>query len=132
MSEENVELARRAILGWNERGVDALVEVLDPEIEWHPPRESMEPGIYRGHDGVRNYLGRLRSVFEEQHVESVDVTSVDDEVVLAIVRIAGTSAKFGKIDAQWAWLITIRDGRAIHVATFVDQQAAERVAGLRE
>jgi ketosteroid isomerase-like protein len=132
MSEENVELARRAILGWNERGVDAFVEVLDPEVEWHPPRESMEPGIYRGHDGVRDYFGRLRAVFEEQRVESVDVTSIDEDVVLAVVRIAGTTAKFGTIDTTWSWLITIRDGKAIRVATFVDRQEALRVAGMGE
>jgi ketosteroid isomerase-like protein len=100
MSEENVELTRRAILEWNERGVDALLEVLDPEVEWHPPRESMEPGTYRGHDGVRDYLGRLRQVFEVQRVESVDVISVGDDVVLAVVRIAGTSAKFGRSTAS--------------------------------
>ena len=132
MSEANVELAWRAILGWNERGVDAFIEVLDPEVEWHPPRESMEPGIYRGHDGVRDYFGRLRGVFEEQRVEWVDVTSVDEDVVLSVVRIAGTTAKFGKIEAEWAWLITIRDGKAVHVATFVDRHEALRVAGLRE
>jgi len=131
MSEDNVELTRRAILGWNDRGVDALVEVLDSEVEWHPPRESMEPGIYRGHDGVRDYFGRLGEVFEAR-IESVDVTSVDDNVVLAVVRIAGTSAKFGEIDAEWAWLITMRDGRCVHAATFVDKQEALRAAEVRD
>jgi hypothetical protein len=29
MSKQNVEFARRSILGWNERGVDALVEHRD-------------------------------------------------------------------------------------------------------
>jgi ketosteroid isomerase-like protein len=132
MSEENVEVARRAIPGWNDRGVDGLVEVLDPEVEWHPPRESMEPGIYRGHDGVRDYLGRLREVFDEQRVESVDVTSVDEDLVLAVVRISGRSSKFGKIDTEWSWLITMRDGKAIHVATFVDKQEALSAVELRE
>ena len=95
MSEENVELVRLAILGWNERGVDAFIEVLDPEVEWHPPRESMEPGVYRGHEGVRDYFGRLRGIFEEQRVESVDVTSVDQDAVLAVVHIVVPTAKFG-------------------------------------
>lgn len=132
MSEENVELVRLAILGWNERGVDAFIEVLDPEVEWHPPRESMEPGVYRGHEGVRDYFGRLRGIFEEQRVESVDVTSVDQDAVLAVVHIVVPTAKFGRIDAEWAWLSTLRDGKAIRVETFVDRHEAFRVAGLRE
>jgi ketosteroid isomerase-like protein len=131
MSEDNVELTRRAILGWNERGVDALLEVLDSEVEWHPPRESMEPGVYRGHDGVRDYFGRFGDVFEAR-VESVDVTRVDEDVVLAVVRIIGASAKFGEVDAEWAWLITMRDGRCVHAATFVDRHEALRAAELRE
>ena len=65
MSEENVVLATRAVLAWNEGGVEAILPYLDPEIEWHPPRESMEPGTYRGHAGVRDYLGRLAEVFFE-------------------------------------------------------------------
>jgi hypothetical protein len=44
----------------------------------------------------------------------------------------GKSSKFGEIDAGWAWLITAWDGKATHVATFVDKQEALRVAGLRE
>src|SRR6266536_923156 len=73
MSEENVQLARSAILRWNERGVDALLEALDPGVEFHPPKESMEPGVYRGHSGVRDYFDRLARIVEEQRVESVDV-----------------------------------------------------------
>jgi hypothetical protein len=38
MSEQNVELARRSILGWNDRGVDALVENVDPDVEFPRPR----------------------------------------------------------------------------------------------
>jgi hypothetical protein len=51
MSQENVELARRSILGWNERGGDALMEHLDPEVDFHPPMEPLEPGIHLGHRG---------------------------------------------------------------------------------
>jgi hypothetical protein len=47
MLQENVDLARRSILAWNERGVEALIENLDPEVEVHAPKESMNPGIYR-------------------------------------------------------------------------------------
>ena len=90
----------------------------------------MEPGTYRGHDGVRDYHGRLAQVFEIQRVESVEVTSVDDDVVLAVVWISGTSVRFGKVDGEWAWLVTIREGRGIHVATFVDKQEALRAAEL--
>ena len=62
----------------------------------------------------------------------MDVISVGDDVVLAVVRIAGTSANFGKVDGEWAWLVTMRDGRGIHVATFVDKHEALRAAELSD
>ena len=34
MSQENVEIVRRSILGWNDRGVDALIESLDSKVEF--------------------------------------------------------------------------------------------------
>ena len=68
MSEENVELIRSSILGWNDRGVDAFVEHVASDMEFHPPKESMEPGIYRGPDGVRTYFDRVSEMFEGQRV----------------------------------------------------------------
>jgi ketosteroid isomerase-like protein len=32
----------------------------------------MEPGTYRGHDGVRDYFGRLREIFEDARVQLID------------------------------------------------------------
>jgi hypothetical protein len=54
MSEENVEIVRSSILGCADRGVDAFVENVAPDVEFHAPKDSMEPGIYRGPDGVRS------------------------------------------------------------------------------
>jgi ketosteroid isomerase-like protein len=133
MSQENVEVVRRSVLGWNERGVDALTENLDPGVEWHPPRESMNPGIYRGPHGVRTYFDRLSEVMEEQRVESVDVIDVDDDRVIAVVKaFAKTSHFAGEVEMNWAWLMTLHDGLATHVETFTDKAQALEAAGLRE
>ena len=113
MAQENVEIVRRSILGWNDRGVDALIESLDSKVEFHPPKESMNPGIYRGPHGVRTYFDRLSEVMEEQRVESVDVIDVGDNRVIAVVKALAKTAHFaGEVEMNWAWLITVRDGLA--------------------
>jgi ketosteroid isomerase-like protein len=133
MSQENVELAWRASHAWNEGGIEAVLPYLDPEIEWHPPRESMEPGIYRGHAGVRDYMGRLGEVFQQRRVEPIDVIEVDAERVISVIRVIGRSEKFGtEIDAEWAWLTKMRDGKAIEVRIFTDRARALDAAGLGE
>ena len=133
MSQENVELVRGSVLDWNERGVDAVLEHLDADVEWHPPSESMEPGIYRGHEGVRDYFGRLASVVYDQRVESVDVIDVDDNRVIAVVRGFGKTPHFdAEVELNWAWLLTIRDRKAFRVETFTDKAQALEAVGLRE
>ena len=133
MSRENVELAWRASRAWNEGGVEAVLAYLDPEVEWHPPPESMEPGNYHGHAGVRDYLGRLGEVFGETTVEPVEVIDVDADRVISVIRIKARSEKFGtEIDAKWAWLITARDGNGVEVWTFTDRSQALEAAGLSE
>jgi ketosteroid isomerase-like protein len=133
MSQENVEFAWRASRAWNEGGIEGLLQYVDPEVEWHPPRESMEPGNYHGHAGVRDYLGRLGWVFEQQRAEPVDVIDVDAGRVISVIRVVGRSERFGtEIDAEWAWLIKVREGKGIEVWIFTDRAQALEAAELEK
>jgi ketosteroid isomerase-like protein len=133
MSQENVELARRASWAWNEGGVDALLEYLDPDVEWHPPADSMEAGVYRGHDGVRDYLSRPVEIFEEARVEPLEVIDVDDHRVISVIRVIARSENFGEIDAELAWLVTLGANRkVIRVETFTGRAQALEAVGLPE
>jgi ketosteroid isomerase-like protein len=66
-------------------------------------------------------------------MEPVDVIDVDTERVISVIRLIARSEKFGtEIDAEWAWLIKVRDGKGIEVWTFTDRAQALEAAGLRE
>jgi ketosteroid isomerase-like protein len=134
MSQENVDLAWRASWAWNDGGVDALIDYLDSDVAWHAPSESMEPGIYRGHDGVRDYLGRTSEIFEEQHAEPLDVIDIDGERVIAVVRLLGRSEHIAtEMTADWAWLITFGPNKkATSVEIFTDKRQAFTAAGSEE
>ena len=93
----------------------------------------MEPGIYHGHAGVRDYLGRLGEVFEQRRVEPVDLIDIDGDRVISVIRIIGRSEKFETdLDAEWAWLIKLRDGKAVEVRLFTGRSQALEAAGLSE
>ena len=128
-----MEIVRRSILGYNDRGVDALVENIAHDAEFHPPKESMEPGVYRGPDGVRTYFERTGEMFEEQRIESVDVIDVDGTRVIAVVKAVASTPHFaGGVEMHWAWLITVEDGMMTHMVTFTDRAQALEAAGLSE
>ena len=134
MSQENVELAWQASHAWNDSGLTGLIAYLDPAVEWHPPVESMEPGIDRGHEGVRDYLGRLGEIFEDRRVEPLEVIDVDDQRVISVVRVIAKSSKFDmEINADWAWLITVGSNKkGIRVDMFTAKSKALQAAGLSE
>ena len=58
MSQENVERVLRGYDDWNRRDLDAMIERVDPEIEWTMTGTTRFPdteGTYHGHDGVREF-----------------------------------------------------------------------------
>ena len=50
MSEENVEIVRRAWTAWIQGDLDAVLETFDPAVEWDTTTFQgwPETGVYRG------------------------------------------------------------------------------------
>jgi hypothetical protein len=63
MSQENVELHRRANEAFNTRNVEAFIKYCDREIELHSAVTVPGGGLYRGHDGIRRWHRDLEDVF---------------------------------------------------------------------
>jgi ketosteroid isomerase-like protein len=56
MSEENVEILRRAIDAWNRRDIEDLHALGDPEGEYVNSPTAIEPGTRRGRDEITTVL----------------------------------------------------------------------------
>jgi ketosteroid isomerase-like protein len=134
VSQENVDIVWGVPQAWNDGGIDAVLEYLDTDVEWRAPGESMEPGVYRGHDGVRDYIGRLGEVFPERYAEPLAVVDVDAERLILVVRlVARVPHSRQEITADWAWLITVgANKKAIRVEIFTDKSGALKAVGLEE
>ena len=81
MSEENVEIARRGYAAYNRDGPHAIIEYLDPEVEWGTPEQDpFMTGTYRGHEGVRRFLDEFFELFEEARIEPEEFLDAGDRV----------------------------------------------------
>ena len=60
MSQENVELAYEVIEAVKSQDTSRLLELTDPEVEWYSLVVMDESDGYRGHDGIRQYMGGHR------------------------------------------------------------------------
>ena len=77
MSQENVELARRAFDAFNRRDFDAFLELMDPEVEAASQLVAIEGG-YRGHEGIRRWWESVFEVFPDFTLGVVEVRDLGD------------------------------------------------------
>jgi ketosteroid isomerase-like protein len=132
MSEENVEAFRRAVEAGTRFDAEALIEELDPEVEWHPALPAMVGGeatVYHGHDGVRELINQFGEVMSESRMEFAEIRDLGDRV-LALGRyyIRG-KASGAETESPIAYLVDLKNGKALRVETFLDHQEALEAAG---
>jgi len=138
MSQENVELVRRAFGLFSEGGPEAVIRAgfWSPEIVFDmSPSEIPGLGVYRGHDEARalfeeDWFGAFP--FEEWEVVLEELIDAGDQVV-AISRQRGLGASSGATaELEQGLIFTLRDGAAVRVEIYGDPKKALEAAGLRE
>ena len=84
MSEENVEVVRRAISAYNRRDFEALRAVNDPDIEldWTESL-GLDAGVYRGHDDVFAFFRQYFEAFPRIEIEPDRFIERGDAVVVS-------------------------------------------------
>jgi ketosteroid isomerase-like protein len=135
MSEENVDVVKRGMECFERRDVEATIELLDPEVEWHPAFTALlggETTVFRGHDGVREAIRQFWEVFSETHFEVSEIRDLGDHA-LAIGTMHARGAESGaEIESPWAWLVRSERGKATSIRVFTDPAEAIEAAGASE
>jgi len=69
MSQENVELARRAFEAWNRGDGDAFLQTLDSNVEVYLPEGGLNVGVRRGHEEIRRLIEGFLEVWDDLRME---------------------------------------------------------------
>lgn len=133
MSQENVELARRAYEAFNRGDLEAMVADFAPEFEYLTI--GMVPGtqaVYRGAEGWMEFLGWMRSEFASPRVEIHELIEREDQV-LAGLTLRGRGKQSG-VETSWhVWhLWTVLDRKVMRGRGFTNREEALEAVGLRE
>jgi ketosteroid isomerase-like protein len=135
MSKENVEAFKRGREAWNREDAEALLEELDPKVEWHDAFAVMFGGqatVYRGHEGVLKLLRDFDDAFTEIQVEFTEIRDLGDQVV-GIGRLRTCGRESGaEMESPIGTIAHFQNGKMISVRTFLDVQEGLEAAGLRE
>jgi ketosteroid isomerase-like protein len=132
MSQENVEVVRRAIEAFNRGDLDGFARDADPEIEvdWSRSR-GLEAGVYRGDGAAQRFVKTFFDAFEEVTVIPEELIEVGDHVVIANrARLRGRDGI--EVQARSGQVVTLRAGRIVRWTLYQEKAEALEAVGLRE
>jgi uncharacterized protein len=133
MSEENVEVVRKAWEAFKRRDNEAALALYDPEIEIDLRRRvSADARVYYGLEGVQEFFRDFLASFGEWKTEVEEWIDAGDQVI-AMVRSYGRGRHSGvPVDMLEAHLWTVRDGLLLRLQVFATRAEALEAAGLSE
>ena len=119
---DSLALVQRSYVSFERGDIDAVLEDMHPDIEWHQAQGLPHGGFYRGVDDVR------RNIFEPLDAEWWDeFTAKPDEFldagdqVVVLGRYRGIAKGTGKrLDVPFVHVWTVHDGRAVRFRQFLD------------
>jgi ketosteroid isomerase-like protein len=130
MSQENVEVVRRAMIAWQSGALGEMDRLVAADAEWRPTAlVGTSREVYVGPEGVREWGSEMASRHSEMRNEIDEIRDLGDRVLVlghVIERLEGRT----RIDAQLAWLFELRDGRIVSGRGFADPAEAYRIVGL--
>ena len=142
MSQENVENARRSYATLNEAYREGDPNVFLPILEelWVPDAVFEPAGVlpdsrprpHQGWDAILHFIGNQMEAFSEGWLEADEFIDRGDYQVVPY-RFGGRARHTGlPVEFSFVHLITLRDGKVIHMKTFETKAEALEAAGLSE
>jgi ketosteroid isomerase-like protein len=133
MSQENVDVVRSMLDAFNRDDVDSVVAAFDERCEIKEPLEMPDsPAMgYRGHVGIREWMGNLRAVagasFEPRRFTS------SGDVLLCELASRGLG-QTSEVPIEWMTfaVLEMRGGKIARIRVFLSREEAVEAAGLRE
>jgi ketosteroid isomerase-like protein len=128
----NFDVAERMFAAFADRDFDALVALMDPEVEFLPVTANLTTGgvPYRGHDGVARYFEDVKRVWPELRLfpeEYRDAARDDSLLVLGRVLARGGGMI---LDRPTGWVFQIREARIARLRVYGSHEEALEAAGL--
>ena len=129
MSQQNVEIVRRAFDAFNARDGDELVSLCAEDCEWRPFRAQLEGIVYRGHEGVRQFLSDIDDDWEAFRIDALEFHDRGERLaVIGRVCARGRGSSM-EIDSIAGFVHELEQGQIRRVTSHSDAEAALKAAG---
>jgi ketosteroid isomerase-like protein len=124
--EGQVEVLQRLYAAWQAGGIDAVLDFIHPDFEAVVgPEVSVEPDVYRGHEGVRRWFDAFEGL-EDVGMRPEGFIEAGERVLVPIV-LSGRGAGSGiEVEQRVVQAWTVRGGKAARAEAFPDLESARR------
>ena len=113
-------------------GLDGVLRYYDREIEWTSTGDYIERATYRGHDGLRHYLGTMEEEFKDLRHRARG-SDRRRRAGISSVRFTGRGKASGApVEMTLISVGSLRDGLIYRVRNYPDMAEALEAAGLSE
>jgi uncharacterized protein len=120
MSDADVESLKLGYDALNRGDLSVVLDLLDPDIEWHEPGWSPEAGTHRGRNSFERFFRGWIESFDGFRVEPERVVERGDQLV-AVVRQTGAGRSSGvQVETRLAHVWTVANGKAVRWEAVTD------------
>jgi len=130
MSQEHVEMVRRAYERLNESDHEGLADLCSEDFLMDMSERVFNPDTYRGRDGISRFVNDVREAWDSYRWDMEEALTAGDAVV-ALVHCEGHGRAGGpRVDWRVAWLWKVRQDKLVFVRFYRDRAKALEAAGL--
>src|SRR5579862_3979776 len=131
MSQENLEVVRRAVAALNARDLDGYLACCTPDVELHIPE--VIGGVYEGPKGIRRFLTDVADAAPDFHIDIQELKAVGGDQVLAPIQTASHGRASGiSMATTQTNVYDLLEGKIRRIRIFSDHQQALKAVGLAE
>jgi ketosteroid isomerase-like protein len=132
VEERHRELLHAGYAALSRGDLDEALAHMDPSVEVVTSGAFLDEGVvYRGHEGVREFIGMLTDAFDELVYEPVELHDAADGRILVHVRLRGRGKGSGlEVDREGGHIWTLRGDTAVRLEAYPSPEDARAAAGL--
>ena len=108
----------------NRGDVEAAINALDEEAEWHESEALPDTGVYRGREAIRAFLLDFLGSWQSFQQEVEDAREAHGRVCALIHLKARGRGSQAEVDARYAHLWTMREGLGVRVDAYYERADA--------
>ncbi len=123
--QRNIEVTRRGFEAYNAGDVEALAELLHPDVELHADSELINGGDYRGHEGFMRWNAEWTEAWEQFTIEPRALETFGEHIILADTHQVARGAGSGiDVEMDVYWLFQVADDKVVRMHLYASREHA--------